>query len=371
MNAAPALEGLEFACHDRLDAIGPGRWNDLWTRTEAPSVFARHEWADAWWASFGHGRVLKLYAASEQGRLVGLLPVSLPLEGSGGPAVLVGDEHADYAGILADPACPGILMQLLERACDELGETSGLLVRDVREDSSYAGALGNAAAGRFNRWRRVSSIPCPRTSLDPARLQALVNKKSLKRHARQLARRGQVEVLHMTDSHEILPCLKGFFAQHIARWQNTGSPSLFLNERNRDFYRDLAIGFSGSGLLVYTEIRLDARPVACHFGFVSEGDFIWYKPCFAPDLAKLSPGETLLRELLLYASTRGLGGFDFTRGGEAFKRRFADAERTATTFMFHPSRCGAAIARGQSLLRSLARTPVGERVCRWARREAN
>jgi CelD/BcsL family acetyltransferase involved in cellulose biosynthesis len=312
-----------------------------------------------------------LYAASEQGRLVGLLPVALPLEGSCGPAVLVGDEHADYAGILVDPACPGILMQLLKRACDELGEASGLLVRDVRGDTSHAGALGSAAARRFNRWRAVSSIPCPRTSLGPARLQALVNKQSVKRHARKLAQRGQVEVLHMTDSDEILPCMDGFFAQHVARWQNTGSPSLFLNESNRDFYRDLVIRFSGSGLLVYTEIRLDARPVACHFGFVSEGDFIWYKPCFAPDLAKLSPGETLLRELLLYASARGLGGFDFTRGGEAFKRRFADAERTATTFMFYPSRSAAAIARGQSLLRSLARTPVGQRVRRWVRPVAN
>ena len=371
MNGAPTLGGLEFARHDRLDAIGPGPWNDLWTRIEAPSVFARHEWADAWWASFGHGRALRLYAAREQGRLVGLLPIALPLEGSDGPAVLVGDEHADYAGILADPACPEILMQLLERACDELGEASGLLVRDVREDSSYAGALGDAAARHLNRWRTVSSIPCPRTSLDPARLKALVNKQSLKRHARQLAQRGQVEVLHMTDSDDILPCLEGFFAQHVARWQDTGSPSLFLNARNRDFYRDLAVGFSGSGQLVYTEIRLDARPVACHFGFASEGDFIWYKPCFAPDLAQLSPGETLLRELLLYAHARGLRGFDFTRGGEAFKRRFADAERTATTFMFHPSRSGAAIARGQSLLRSLARTPVGQRVRRWVRPVAN
>jgi CelD/BcsL family acetyltransferase involved in cellulose biosynthesis len=371
MNAAPSSVELEFLSYDRLDAIGPGPWNELWTRTEAPSVFARYEWADAWWRSFGHGRAVRLYAVRESGRLVGLLPIAWPLAASDGPAVLVGDEHADYAGILMDRTCPGIFGRLLERACGELGAASGLLVRDVRGDSSYAGALADIAAGRFSRWRAVSSIPCPRTTLDPERLQALVNKQSLKRHARQLAQRGQVEVRHMIDSDAILPCLEGFFAQHVARWQGTDSPSLFLAERNRNFYRDLAIGFSGSGQLVYTEIRLDARPVACHFGFVSEGDFIWYKPSFAPDLAQLSPGETLLRELLLYAHARGLRGFDFTRGGEAFKRRFADAERTASTFMFHPSRSGAAIARGQSLLRSLARTQVGQRVRRWVRPVAN
>ena len=44
---------------------------------------------------------------------------------------------------------------------------------------------------------------------------------------------------------------------------------------------------------------------------------------FDPDLARHSPGEVLLRQLLMAALAEGAHTFDFGLGDEAFKARFA------------------------------------------------
>ena len=54
---------------------------------------------------------------------------------------------------------------------------------------------------------------------------------------------------------------------------------------------------------------------------------MWYKPSFAIDLARHSPGEALLRQLLLAAIEEKACAFDFGLGEEAFKSRFATGIR--------------------------------------------
>src|SRR4029077_1134663 len=92
-----------------------------------------------------------------------------------------------------------------------------------------------------------------------------------------------------------------FFAQHISRWAATASPSLFNDETQRQFYRRLARTASDAGWLRFTRVEWQGRVIAFHFGFCYRGNFLWYKPTFAIDLAQRSPGEVLLRQLLLRA----------------------------------------------------------------------
>jgi CelD/BcsL family acetyltransferase involved in cellulose biosynthesis len=114
---------------------------------------------------------------------------------------------------------------------------------------------------------------------------------------------------------------------------------------------------------------VDGAPAAFHLGFVSEGDLLWYKPSFNPALARYSPGEVLLRELLLYAGEHRLSGLDFTRGDEAFKRRFSDMERCTKSFRFYSDRSEALRIRSRDFvrnqLRALARTGAGSALHRW------
>lgn len=326
----------EVRVHESFDEIGQECWQELWRRAEVPSVFARYEWLVAWWRTCAGERRLRLYVARERDRVLGILPTAWPDESSMSrePVVLVGHEHADYAAILVDRARPEVLEVLLDAVVKDLPADGTFRLADVRSDSTHAHLLARLARPWWSNWRPEAEIPCPRASLE-GRLEELTRKESLRRHSNKLARLGSVQVRHFQSAAEILPRLDAFFAQHVERWSGTDSPSLFVGEHNRDLYREWARSLAPTGDLAYSEITVDGTPVACHFGFLSEGDLVWYKPCFSMALAKVSPGEVLIRELLLLAGTRGLAGMDFTRGAEAFKLRFADQQRLATTYLLH------------------------------------
>ena len=83
---------------------------------------------------------------------------------------------------------------------------------------------------------------------------------------------------------------------------------------------------------------LDDRPIAYHFGFVSDKRLLWYKPSFDPSIRKGSPGVVLIRHLIGYARQHNLAELDFTIGAEPFKDRFSSGTRYVDTYRIHRSR---------------------------------
>ena len=162
---------------------------------------------------------------------------------------------------------------------------------------------------------------------DAAADRAAINKRSLRRHVNGFLREGELRFVRLRDPVEIdLHCGR-FFEQHVGRWEQTETPSLFRDPAQRRFYRALAQRLAATGALHFSVVLFDGRPIAYHFGFECNGVLTWYKPSFDATLAKRSPGEVLLRFLLEDACGRGLQELDFTVGSEAFKYRFANRVR--------------------------------------------
>ena len=170
----------------------------------------------------------------------------------------------------------------------------------------------------------------------PEQADQAVRKKSLIRHEGYFRKNGALRIEHLTHPVQILEHIEELFDQHIARWAPTNHPSLFLNEKQRLFYSELIHRLGGTGWLTLTRILWNESPIALHFGFDYKGSFLWYKPSFEIALAKHSPGEVLLRQLLLNAIVKNARRFDFGLGDEAFKSRFANSSRTVVTLGIYP-----------------------------------
>lgn len=67
------------------------------------------------------------------------------------------------------------------------------------------------------------------------------------------------------------------------------------------------------------------RLIAAHLAFRSGPVLHSWMPAHAPDRARDSPGLVLLRAILMEAPERGVRLFDFGKGDEDYKRRFANA----------------------------------------------
>jgi CelD/BcsL family acetyltransferase involved in cellulose biosynthesis/GNAT superfamily N-acetyltransferase len=304
-------------------------------------VFQSWGWLNSWWSSWGEGREF-IVVIKEDERLVGAAALYLDEKRN---LRLIGEEHADYGAVLAVDDRKDILEAIVKAIFEQRECFSRLIFDAVRQDSYLH---------RLLLWRGAVSgeaIVCPRVQFAKRPLQSLLSKSSLKRHAKALSALGEVQCLHCDTAQTMAPWLDGFFQQHIERWALTGSPSLFLNPKNRAFYRALASRARAGGPALLSVVLLAGRPVAMHFGFRSQKDLLWYKSTFDPRLATAGPGEVLLANLLREAAAEGCAGVDFTRGGESFKSRFASETRYVSALEVFSPVWNTMSARGQSSLR--------------------
>ena len=300
------------------------------------TVFQEHRWALAWWAVYGRGELCVL-AAEENGEPAAIAPFFV----DGGMAFLVGSGGSDYLDLIGRPTVERMvaLLSALWRAHPGL---LGARFYHLPDASATGAALRGAAALLGLACCEEGTQPAPLIDLDAAgdAARAAASHRSLVRHQRRLERGGTLEVAHYRRARDIAPLLDGFHEQHRRRWEGSGSPSLFHDERHRAFYRRLADDADALGWLRFSVIRWDGRPVAYHFGFSHRGRYLWYKPSFDIDLARWSPGEVLLRQLFLAAADEGARVFDFGLGDEAFKQRFAHRSPLVRDWGLYPHAAG-------------------------------
>lgn len=308
-------------------------WNALVSKGGTDAIFLTWEWQKAWWDSFGrHG--LLLLGAERDGELLAIAPFFA----EEGMSYYVGSGGSDYLDFVGDIRAPEVLDGLLRFARNSVPDFNGFRFYHV-PDRSPTGELLRASASRLNlvlQEEGSQTAPATQLGVDNEADRALTQKKSLLRHEAYFRRSGSLEVTHHSTVEAIEPHLEEFFQQHIARWSATPYPSLFHDARQQRFYRTVTQGASSAGSLRFTRIAADGHSIAFHFGFVYNGSFMWYKPTFAIELARHSPGEVLLRQLLLRAIDEGAHTFDFGLGDEPFKQRFATHSQGVRDFGLYP-----------------------------------
>lgn len=329
-------------------------WERLWRAQPIRHVFQSLAWHLAILDAHGSERDVRVVVARIGARVVGVLPLC----SDRGALRFLGAPYADYNDLLVDGAEPArVLAAMLDHL--ELHGGAAATLENVRDDALLRGAV----AGLGPRWSRrcewTWSAPCPTVLLDEAgaAVAEILKKKSLRRHENQLAKLGGVSLRHVDDADEARALLPEFFAQHGARRALTGEGALFDRVGPRRFYTAL-LARLGTQTVRFAVLSAGDTVAAFHFGFEVERRFVWYKPTFDVDLWDTGPGEVLLKKLFEYARDRGLVEFDFTRGDEQFKSRFANASRDNHTLHLMPAGLRAIAPRvRRALRRSLARRP--------------
>jgi hypothetical protein len=172
-------------------------------------------------------------------------------------------------------------------------------------------------------------IACPTLIIQnrESEAQHILNKYSIKRPYNYFKKSGDLRHEALDSNQTIDEHIDTFFKQHINRWQNTSTPSLFLSENNTAFYRILSKRLLNNNQLLFSLVTLNNKPLAYHFGFEYNNVVTWYKPSFDIQYAKHSPGTLMARYLIDYCLTNKKKELDFTIGNEPFKGRFTNLTR--------------------------------------------
>jgi len=332
--------GIEIKVVTRREQMTVGReeWNHLLSGSETNTVFQTYEWILSWWTVFGHMHTLFLVEVRDGDKLLALAPMMLGKVGMQRVLRFIGDGNSDYCDFVAGERKSDALDAILDTAAAFRGWDVFQLKNLPGSSSTVASVLDfcNRAGKRF---LERDEIVCPTLLLKGHEEYArrVASGKTVRRRHNFLRKSKKFKIYHLKEVDEALRCFDHFAAQHVRRWSDTPSKSLFLEVGNREFYRELIRALLPQGLLLFTVLEYEGIPIAYHFGFEYGSKLLWYKPSFDPDYARLSPGTVLLKHLIEYGLERGHLELDFTIGDEPFKRRYANHLKRNVHYMVYNS----------------------------------
>jgi hypothetical protein len=185
---------------------------------------------------------------------------------------------------------------------------------------------------------------CPTILLGSKRdqvLDALTGKKHTRRRLNKLGKAGHLAFRHIETPAEAQEQLTNFFRSHLQRCALLAKTSSFEDPRMCQFVRALMAQFDLKKELRFAVVELNGQPIAWSIGFLVNGKFGYYQQTFAVDAEEYAPGEVLMYYLLEYARQNVEREFDFMRGEEFFKRRFAtDVRQSCTLYLERPGMAG-------------------------------
>lgn len=319
-------------------------WN-AWARRQRVSPFALFGFFAAWRATYASTRTAFLIVGESDGAPRFLLPMWHPVDEPGAWSSL-GTFRADYTEAVAaadDAAIGREFWSWLEAtpAC-----TSAKVARFPLE--SFLGrTVPPASAERAGRvvhaLRHLHPVRGVRY-LSTSRHQehAYADRAEIEEHAsrvdsydqrkRQLARlAGGPATYRVVYGRAIAPLLDTFFAMHVENFAGTERTSQFVAAEERAFYRALVESDDLATVVAMDVLEVHDRPVALHFGFRYLDRVYYYKPTFALDLAKASPGRILLAHVFARAKEDGVERVDLLKGAESYKALWARSTRTTET----------------------------------------
>jgi len=345
-----------------LDSLGLGEkpWNTLVSGSPTDSIFQTYEWVSSWEECF-KGEHEPLYiSVRDSSEVVAVAPLTV----SRGPLNqrvirFLGDGRADYCDFLYAGNRPKVLEAICQVLFAERGRWDEIRLNSIPAESPTVEVLQDICrrSGYYVLQRQLHLSPTLTIKGHEAEALTILNKASLRRRQNYFQRIGALTFKTVIGK-DVLLYLNGFFEQHIDRWAGSTTPSLFLDERNKVFYRELATVMADKEWIALSIVELNGRPLAMHYGFDYGNKFLWYKPSFDPAQKKHSPGLVLLKYLMGYAFARKREEFDFTIGDEPFKARFANKVRTTIQFQIFRNPLHLALAWSRQMLGSVRRKLV-------------
>lgn len=323
---------LTFAVR-RSFAEAEATWRAL-ERGGTLSTYQRFDWVEPWWRHVGrrNGVDPALVIGLRDGRPAFLMPFGVRSDGVLTVAGWLGDGHSNYnLGVFA-PGEMAALDQAGVRAClkalsDACRVDSVVL---PRQPGTWNG-VDNPFVAHLPSSRSPSNGYASRLTADFDALLEAHNgshkRKKMRQKMRQFAAAGNVELDRARDADEAIFVLDDFFEQKAARFAEMGIADCFAEPGVQDFYHELAkTSASGDGTLLRVDyLRVGGKIRAIGGRSIHDGHSSLLFMSFAnDDLARLSPGETLVYHLMELACTEGLDFADFGVGEERYKESWCD-----------------------------------------------
>ena len=311
-------------------------WNEL----AAGIPFRRYEWLGMWAETYLDERQLYVLTATEEDRLVGLLPLYRSESVSQGGVLRwlgSGEVCTDYLGVMA---AHGYDSRVIELFADWLAEASRsrehgwnvMQLDSVDDQEQTIIELQEKLVELDCTLHRSPGLNCWRIDLPDdwdeylARMSKS-HRKQLRRVERRILDNAETRILSVVDERSFAEGMEILVDLHQKRRHSLGEPGCFSSDRFTDFLHTSALQLLSSGLLRLTWAESAGVPIACEFQLAGPSMTYAYQAGINPDQMGLEPGRLIMIATIQNAIAAGQTAFDFLRGDEPYKAHWRATPR--------------------------------------------
>lgn len=336
---------VRFA-NDFSDSSLRDSWNGILTQTNYANVQLTYEWLYSWWEIYGRGEKLSLLTVTDQGRTLGVAPLTVTkVIGKSGfvlnKLTFVGHGLTDYHDLLiADERREEVLRALIEFILNGRENWDAIHLRNIRGDSPNLPILREAFCDASLTCVDRSNIKCSYIPMDCGWTDyygALSKnmKSDIRRRSNCLARTGKAEFVRLHEVDDVDNVMRTIKSIHVKCRQSKGETSWYTDERRYRFVSMILKRFSYRKWLDLVFLKLDGRIIAYYLGFLYDNVVYFWNTGFDPEFSQVSPGKLLLHYWIEDSFAEGCREFDFMVGEESYKSKWTSPVRqNYELFMF-------------------------------------
>lgn len=300
-------------------------WSDLYERCPDATPFQRPEWMLAWITAFSPQN-LHVIEIRHDGRLIGLVPLLIYPRDSNRVLAFAGGGVSDYLILLADQGRESDVFSAVLQHIRAIPDWNVFELTDIPRHSKLM-AL-DVIRGYVYEHDSSSILSLPATEQELLAAFSTRQRANLRMARSRIERAGGARVA-VAGAATLPEFLEDLFRLHTARWSRSGEAGVLADERTRSFHKLCAPALLASGILKLYRLRIQEHTVAVLYSLWDRETIYCYLQGFDPGYSFLSPGTSLIFEVLKEALRRGMRRFDFLRGQERYKRHWrAQSEST-------------------------------------------
>jgi CelD/BcsL family acetyltransferase involved in cellulose biosynthesis len=319
-------------------------------------------WIKAWTESIADNsgvRPLLVAGRDGRGRLVLLLPLGIRKTGGVTIVEFLGGKHANFnMGLYDKTAVPTLSAADMKALLKAVADRHRIdLFSFSNQPLTWEGNRNPMAF--FRHTRSADSVWKGALGRDPEKLfhetLSADRRKKLRAKERKLMELGHITYSEAKAPNEVDQALTAFFVQKRDRFSQLGIADPFAEPCVKAFLRtatSLRQGESRSPISLFV-MKADERVLAVFGGIIHRGRFTAMFTAFDgdPAVARHSPGELLLMNLVRMMCEQGLDTFDLGMGDAAYKTVYCDVEEPLFDTLLPMSLTGhaAAVAIGVGL----------------------
>jgi CelD/BcsL family acetyltransferase involved in cellulose biosynthesis len=303
-------------------------WKDL-QESAAVSPYQRFDLADVWVRNAAPGAGLEArigVARDATGRVVMILPFGLIRRLGTTVGVFLGGSHFNANTPLVDPGLrldPSTITGLLDQYCEATGADLLLLSNQPKSWEQTPHPL--LCLPHYDAPDDIRLITIAGGDYEEYLVTQLSRKmrSELRRKTLKFEEAGVVGAVRASTAEEVERFLATFIEQKALRLAAQGVDDPFALPGVKDFLRDAALsGLAGSGGMEMHAVEAHGRLASVRAGVSHRDHYSFMVQSFDTEdpLAKYSPSEYLMTEVLAESCQHGVTSFDFGVGDSRFKK---------------------------------------------------